>query len=306
MQPSQGPRLAAALLVAGALAVAGCGNEPQPSPEVAGSGDVGRTGAPSTTGAPAPTTTEAPDGADTEAPLDAGAVRPAWLGTRPLPLGPDGYGEIQPTPPELVDRRLPPPPDQLAQPAGGGFASRIEEVPPEVAARSTWDPACPVGLGELRYLTVSFWGFDDRAHTGEMLVHAEVADDVVGVFKRLHQARFPIEEMRITRAEELDLHPTGDGNNTGAFVCRPSRGTTSWSEHAYGRAVDINPFHNPFVKGDLVLPELASAYVDRTAERPGMIVGDEAVTAAFAKIGWGWGGTWRSSKDYMHFSVTGR
>ncbi|HSH23112.1 MAG TPA: M15 family metallopeptidase, partial [Acidimicrobiales bacterium] len=231
--------------------------------------------------------------------------RPDWLGTRPLPLGPDGFGEVQPTPAELRDRRLATP-DILAPPPDATFVATVEPVPDEVADRSTWDPACPVGLGDLRYVTVSFWGFDGRPHRGELLLHAEVADDVVAVFERLHRERFPVEEIRITRADELDAHPTGDGNNTGAFVCRRSRSTTSWSEHAYGRAVDINPFHNPFVKGDVVLPELASAYADRSEVRPGMIVAGDVVTAAFAELGWGWGGAWRSSKDYMHFSVNGR
>ncbi|MBA2438726.1 MAG: M15 family metallopeptidase [Acidimicrobiia bacterium] len=230
---------------------------------------------------------------------------PAWLGRRPLPLGPDGYGEIQPTPPELRDRRLTTT-DVLAPPADATFTSAVVPVPEPVVARSTWSPECPVSLDDLRYVTVAHWGFDDLAHTGELLVNADVATDVVEVFERLYEAQFPIEEMRITRVEELDLHPTGDGNNTGSFVCRPSRGTTSWSEHAYGRSVDINPFHNPYVKGDVVLPELASAYKDRAVERPGMILAGDVVTEAFAAIGWGWGGTWRSSTDTMHFSATGR
>ena len=239
------------------------------------------------------------------APPGPAAPRPEWLGTRPLPLRPDGFGQMLPTPPELTDRRLATP-DVLAPPAGEAFVATVAPVPDEVLARSTWSPTCPVGRADLRYVTVSFWGFDERPHTGELLVHAEVADGVVGVFRRLHAERFPIEEMRITRADELDAHPTGDGNNTGAFVCRPSRGTATWSDHAFGRAVDINPFHNPYLKGEVVLPELASAYADRLQLRPGMIVAGDVVTAAFADLGWGWGGTWRSSKDPMHFSVSGR
>ena len=239
------------------------------------------------------------------APSGPGVPRPEWLGTRPLPLRPDGFGQVQPTPPELRDRRLATL-DVLAPPADEVFVATVAAAPDAVLARSTWSPACPVGRADLRYVTVSFWGFDDRPHTGELLVHAEVADGVVGAFRRLHAERFPIEEMRITRADELDAHPTGDGNTTGAFVCRPSRGTATWSEHAFGRAVDINPFHNPYVKGELVLPELASAYADRSQLRPGMIVAGDVVTAAFAELGWGWGGTWRSSKDPMHFSVSGR
>ena len=110
--------------------------------------------------------------------------------------------------------------------------------------------------------------------------------------------------MRITRPDELDAPPTGDGNNTTAFVCRPSRGTTTWSEHAKGRAVDINPFHNPYVRGEIVIPELASAYIDRDNHRPGMLT--EESVRGFLDAGWGWGGTWSSFKDYMHVSANGR
>lgn len=302
------------LVLAGALVLTGCGGTGGGPPGVAR--EAGGA-APVVTVAPLGQAPEAAPPATTPAPIDppnpgaeagqgAGEAspRPAWLGTRMLPLGTDGYGQIQPTPAELVDRRLISP-DDLAPPAGDDFGATVTPPPPDVVRRSTWDPACPVGLEDLRYLTLSFWGFDGRPHTGELLVHTDVADDVVAVFGRLHEARFPIEEMRVTRTDELDAHPTGDGNNTGAFVCRPSRGTTSWSEHAYGRAVDINPFHNPYVKGEVVLPELASAYQDREALRPGMIVAGDAATSAFQAIGWGWGGHWRSSRDFMHFSANG-
>jgi len=155
-------------------------------------------------------------------------------------------------------------------------------------------------------VTVTFVGFDGRDHTGELLLHRDAAEDVARAFEALHAARFPLEELRVIAAHELDLPPTGDGNVSSAFVCRPSVGSTSWSQHAFGRAVDINPFHNPYVRGDLVLPELAGAYVDRDLLRPGMVLPDGPVTAAFAAIGWGWGGTWTSAADWMHFSATGR
>ena len=161
---------------------------------------------------------------------------------------------------------------------------------------------------------MAFWGFDDRRHTGELLVNDDAAEALVQVFGQLYAARFPIEEMRITRAEELDAEPTGDGNNTGAFTCRPLHGTTTWAQHAYGLAVDVNPFQNPYIKppyatgvaDDMLIPELASAYLDRSRQAPGMIRPDDTVVQAFASIGWGWGGTWQKAKDYMHFSANGR
>jgi len=227
---------------------------------------------------------------------------PDWLGTRVLPLGDDGFGQVQPTPPELDPRAIRTN-DVLAPPTGTAFEGTTQPVPSDVVARSTWTGDCPVTLDELSYITVSFWGFDGERHTGEMLVNASAAGPMLGVFQRLYEMQFPIEEMRVVRTDELDLPPTGDGNDTTAFVCRPVVGATSWSMHAYGLAVDLNPFQNPYVKGDLVLPELASTYTDRERVRPGMVTPD--VVHAFESIGWSWGGDWNSLKDWMHFSSNG-
>jgi len=235
----------------------------------------------------------------------SGLERPLWLGTRILPLLPDGTAQVLPTPPELIDRRIPTP-DHLPSPAGDTFESTVGPVPLEVAERSTWQDSCPLPLEQLSYLRVSFFGFDGRFHNGEMIVEAVLAHDVVEVFRQLHEQRFPIEEMRVISKNDLEHAPTGDGNVTTSFVCRPVVFGSSWSEHAYGRAIDINPFHNPYRKGERVIPELASAYLDRVNVRPGMIVAGDVVTEAFAAIGWGWGGDWRSTDDWMHFSVTGR
>jgi hypothetical protein len=223
----------------------------------------------------------------------------------PLPLRPDGHGEVRPTPPELVDRRLTAP-DLLPPPADGAYKATIAPVPDAVLARSTWTPDCPVTRADLRYLTVGFRGFDGKAHTGELLVNARVAEDVTRVFGELFKAGFPIEEMRVVRRDELDAPPTGDDDNTTAFVCRKATGLANWSAHAYGLAIDVNPFQNPYTKGDLVLPELSSAYLDRGAVRPGMIFDGGPVVAAFRRIGWTWGGHWHEPVDRQHFSETGK
>lgn len=238
--------------------------------------------------------------------LPPGVVRPDWLGTRPLPLGPDGQAVAQPTPDELVVRRVPttdllPPP-----PPGAPYRATIQPLDDEVLARSTWTPECPVGREDLRHLVVSFWGFDDRAHTGEIIVHADWAEEVVEIFRQLHDARYPIEEMRIVAAAELDASPTGDGNNTTGFVCRPIRGSTRWSQHAHGLAIDVNPFANPYRRGERILPELAGAYLDRAHVRPGMLAEGSVAVQAFDAIGWGWGGRWTTLVDWMHFSADGR
>ena len=232
----------------------------------------------------------------------------SWtVGARPLPLRPDGFGEVLRTPRQLRVRRLATT-DLLPPPADGRFHGTVGPVTPDVRRRMgrTWSPACPVGLADLRHLTLTFEGFDGRPHTGELVVNASVARGVVGVFRKLYAARFPIEEMRLVTTADLDAPPTGDGDNTAAYVCRTTRGSSVLSAHAYGLAIDVNPFLNPYRNGDLVLPELASAYLDRSWRRPGMVLRGGVVTRAFASAGWTWGGDFTSVSDLMHFSANGR
>ena len=230
--------------------------------------------------------------------------RPLWLGKRVLPQRPDGFGVVGPTPPILRVRRLATI-DLLPAPHSKKFVAHVGAVPRRVVMRSTWRPKCPVTLDQLSYISMTFWGFDHEPHTGEMIVNASVAQDVVGVFEKLYRAHFPIEEMRVTTLKEQRAAPTGDTDNTSSFECRPVTLGTSWSEHSFGLAIDINPFQNPYVRGDLVAPELARAYRERGWKRPGMIFEGDVVTTAFAQLGWGWGGHWNSLKDWMHFSQNG-
>ena len=291
-----------------ALALTGC-QESSTTPASPASGasgfhrPAGETGGSST---PPPQSSSSTPGLGPTPTSGPGTVPPSWLGTRVLPRRPDGYGRARKTPRALDPRRFTLP-DTLPPLPGAGFASEVAAVPADVLARSTWAPGCPVAVADLAYVRLTFWGFDDRRHTGELLVHASVADDLVSVFRTLYRERFPLEELRVTRRDELEAPPTGDGNGTGSFVCRPTTGSSSaYSQHAYGLAIDLDPFQNPYVKGDLVLPELASSYADRDRHRPGMITADGVVVRAFARIGWTWGGTWRSLKDYQHFSQNGR
>lgn len=265
---------------------------------------------PPTTAAPTTTTTTALPTTTTTKPTTTTTIspfaRPDWLGTLVLPLRDDGFGEVQPTPDELRGRAFETL-DLLPPPTDAKFTATSGPIPADVLPRTTWHDECPVGLDDLSYITLSHWGFDGALHTGELIVNASVADDVIWVFQQLFDAQFPIEQMRVIAPEDLEAPPTGDGNETTSFVCRPVvTSTTTWSQHAYGLAVDINPFHNPYEKGDLVLPELSSYYLDRSLEEPGMIIEGDVVVAAFDAIGWGWGGRWRSLDDYMHFSQNGR
>ncbi|WP_448072119.1 M15 family metallopeptidase [Georgenia yuyongxinii] len=158
---------------------------------------------------------------------------------------------------------------------------------------------------DLRAITLSRWAGDGPA-TGTMVVAAAVADDVVGVMRDLYEARFPIARLEPVQAFGGDDDASMAANNTSAFNCRAITGGGAWSEHSYGRAIDVNPLVNPYVRGAAVLPAAGAAYADRSLQAPGMIHDGDAVVRAFAARGWVWGGTWASSKDYQHFSTTGR
>ena len=162
-------------------------------------------------------------------------------------------------------------------------------------------------MKDLRYLTMSFWGFDGTAHVGEMVVHRNVAGAVVNVFGKLFAARFPMQRMRLVDVYGGDDDRSMAANNTSAFNCRAVTGGTAWSQHAYGWAIDINPIQNPYVSsGGTVLPPAGAKYANRSLHANGMIHAGDVVVNAFTSVGWGWGGSWSGTRDYQHFSATGR
>jgi hypothetical protein len=199
--------------------------------------------------------------------------------------------------------------------AAAAVQTSVRPLPPPVRAELNgrfWHQGCPVPLSRLRVLTVPYWGFDHRKHTGKLVVNERAAAPLGRVFVRLYELRFPIRHMSLSDMYGPSRAWPADGDVTASFECRqavPSpctggTGTGSWSEHAYGEAVDVNPVENPYVGCGRTSDGSSRRYLDRSHHRPGMVT--PAVVAAFRSIGWGWGGSWSgSTKDYMHFSATG-
>jgi hypothetical protein len=180
----------------------------------------------------------------------------------------------------------------------------------EVRAAGEWHRGCPVLLSQLRVLGYRYHGFDEKTHVGQILVNEKVARPLAKVFGRLYRMRFPIRNGAFSSA--YGQHPFASGDVTASFECRqaaasPCTGkarTGTWSMHAYGEAVDLDPRENPYVGCGMTRDKTALSYLKRSWHRPGMVT--PAVVRAFASIGWGWGGSWvGSTKDYMHFSING-
>ena len=190
------------------------------------------------------------------------------------------------------------------------YRATVSELGPRTRERmtgSSWRRGCPVGLDDLRIVRLTYWGFDRKAHTGRLVVHRNWARRIAGVFATVYEERFPIRRMRLVDAYGADDMKSMKADNTSAFNCRYRNGVCcTWSQHAYGRALDIDPVENPYVGSWGVSPPNGEPYVDRDPLRRGMISHGDAVWRAFAAIGWEWGGDWTSVKDYQHFSANGR
>ena len=198
---------------------------------------------------------------------------------------------------------------------GSAWAERGTQgpIPDDMWARMdgvSWheDKGCP-SRDALTLLTMPYRDFTGQDRTGQMIVAAEVADTVLDIFSDLHDMAFPIERM-----QPVHMFFGKDGlsmaaNNTSAFNCRTVGGTNRLSQHAFGKAMDINPVQNPYVKGGYTSPEAGQAFdeaAERTAEVKGIIRAGGPVVRAFTTRGWGWGGAWFTLKDYQHFSQNGK
>ncbi len=195
-----------------------------------------------------------------------------------------------------------------AQAGEASFEGNAQPLSPQLRAEMTgvsWRPGCPVALEQLVLLRLSHWGVDGQVHSGELVVHQQVAQELVAVFRVLFEARFPIERMQRIEAYGGDDDLSMAANNTSAFNCRAVEGTKVFSRHAYGMAIDLNPRLNPYVRGQDVRPPGGRAHLDRRQSVPGMIRAGDPVHQAFLQRGWRWGGAWRTLRDYQHFEKRG-
>lgn len=198
-----------------------------------------------------------------------------------------------------------PPPSTATATTTNPPTTAAATVRPVTAAElgASWRPGCPVPPDDLRRVDLDFLGFDGRVQRGALIVHRDRVDDVIAIFEDLLGQRYPIQRMRT-----VDHYPDAEDelsmrdNNTSAFNCRAIPGSGSWSLHAYGRAVDVNPLINPSQGSAAGLePATAGEYLDRTRDDPGMLRGDSPAVRAFTDRGWRWGGAWRDPVDYQHF-----
>ena len=190
-----------------------------------------------------------------------------------------------------------------------GFYADVSRISPRLARRmrgKSWHRGCPVPIRRLRLIRVSYHSFHGDRRIGKLVANKDAVRALVRALRSMYRNGFKIRRMWLVDRYEGNDRRSMRADNTSAFNCRFVSGTTRWSEHAYGRAIDINPVENPYVRSDgTVSPRNGAPYADRSRHAKGMIHARDATVRAFRRVGWRWGGYWSSAKDYQHFSASG-
>ncbi len=216
-----------------------------------------------------------------------------------LTSAPESSATAEPTPeptPEPVNRR--------------GTAEAIPDTVRASMQGKSMKSNATISFDDLRYLTVPHYDFNYNIVTGHLVVADDLAEETLDIFAELFDAKYPIERMELIDKYNADDFTSIEYNNTSAFNYRPvSTGTGKLSNHAFGRAIDINPQQNPYVyRNGTGAHENAREFWKRDVskwsreiDRAAYIGNDTEIYRIFKKYGWTWGGDWSSAKDYQHF-----
>ncbi len=159
---------------------------------------------------------------------------------------------------------------------------------------------------DLRYLSITHIGFDQKPHPGEIICNKIIADDLLSIFKELYDARYEIERVHLIDEYMADDKLSMAHNNSSCFNFRTIAGTDRLSRHALGMAIDINPLYNPYVRQEagavlFVDPPEGKDFASRSRLFPHKIDHDDFCYRLFTSHGFNWGGDWINYQDYQHF-----
>ena len=236
--------------------------------------------------------------APTSATQGAGGTTSAPVPADDVPVASSAVLSPVPPPPTTTTAARTPSAD-----APGSTAGFVWGVAPVTAADlpHSWRQGCPVGPDALRAVTVGYHSMDGGVRTGVLVISSSLVQPVRRAFLRLFEIGFPITSIRPVDDFGGSDDASMAADNTSSFNCRAavSNGPTSWSNHAYGRAIDVNPLINPYILDGKVLPPEGARYADRSGSVQGMLTRGSAALKAFTDNGFRWGGVW-SDPDYQH------
>ena len=191
------------------------------------------------------------------------------------------------------------------------FNFNISKIDSTVKSRmikgGSWRKECPVPLRDLRYVQVNHWNFEGETVSGELIVHKDIAWNIIYVFEDLYNVNYAVNQMHLVSDYSAKDWASIEADNTSAFNCRLTTGKKTWSRHSYGRAIDINPIENPYISRTGHISHKASEKYRKREHRNLNDLADRALlletdpaTLIFNNHGFKWGGKW-NTKDYQHF-----
>ncbi len=195
------------------------------------------------------------------------------------------------------------------------YTYEVSKISSEIKHRmikgNSWRKGCPVALKDLRYIRLTYLDFKGVSQEGELIVHKDISKDIVEIFESFYYFKYPIKKMKLVSDYKGNDWQSIEADNTSAFNCRPVTGNKNkWSNHAYGKAIDINPIENPYVskkgtsshsKSTPYLPPKRIHKNELLATDRAMFLKNDIVVKIFKDYGWRWGGDWKGIKDYQHF-----
>ncbi len=184
------------------------------------------------------------------------------------------------------------------------ISSNLKE---KMIKNNSWRRGCPVDTIDLRYLKLTYLNYQGEESVGELIVHKNIADNMVNIMRELYAIKYPIYQMKLVNEFKGNDWQSIEAGNTSAFNCRKATGSKKWSKHSYGRAIDINPIENPYVsrKGHIShkmsLKYKKRQHLNNSPSDRAVLLKNDKATLIFKKYGFSWGGDWRTIKDYQHF-----
>lgn len=197
-------------------------------------------------------------------------------------------------------------PEKVTEVMGADAFFYTEEITDETFERmwkKSFKENCTTPREELRYIRCLHVDIDGNIKVGELVMHECVADTVCEIFRKLYDEKYPIESMILVDEFDADDEASIMSNNTSAFNFRTIDSTDQISNHAYGLAIDINPYYNVYYipSEGYVFPPEGWEYLDREADFPYKLVPGDLCYDLFTEAGFDWGGWWTYNTDYQHF-----
>lgn len=202
-------------------------------------------------------------------------------------------------------------PDRTTYKEGFFYEPLSEAVKERITGISYPESGCTVPYEDLNYVGLKYIDFEGQEQSGELICNKAVAQDMTEIFYELYRNEYRLERVRLIDEYAGDDTASMADNNTSCFNYRVVDGTSNLSKHAYGLAIDINPYYNPYVVfhrnadgSDYISPPGSETYADRSRNFAYKIDENDLCYRLFTEHGFTWGGNWNSTKDYQHFQKT--